>query len=151
MIRISKITASIQTPSFGIRQTPSQIFTGIFQTNSTLVITQTIPTLSQSKHTPIFHNPKSIISSRNSSQILYQVPNILPKFQIRPFTGSVTHNPISRNIDSFVKKIVIVVTKEASIKKNTSGCSREAAGQSGAAGSVAEEAVGVSEVFVTLS
>lgn len=145
---IPQVTTSIQSPPFSFGPTPSQSLTSLVQTLSTPIGAHSFPALPQSIHLP-FHFPYSKTTVFRRGPL--DNPNHLRKILLKlRFIRRVFLAADDGRWGNFGVEAVVVVTEEAAVEENAGGDGGEAAWDLGAAGGVAEEAVGVRQVVEAL-
>lgn len=158
---VSQIAASIEAPAFFPHPaTSSNSHSSLIQTFSTSISSKALPTLRQCINTHHFDSakPSSFLNS-NSRHVPDSIPDTLNKpinsiifvFIFNSCVLGTTLDVVKRRRNGLLVEAVDVVTEEAAVEKDGGGEGREAAGELGAGGSEAEEAVSMREIKVALS
>lgn len=157
--RIPQITASIQSPPLGTRQTPSHCRLSIHQAISTPLLINCLPTLCQciGHNRSSFHpcHRKTLLLHSCFSYVIDHFINFLRELRSRVIilenaTWLTAPNHIMIRVNALVEEAVIVIAKEATIKIYSSCNGRKASGELGAALGKAGEAIILWEITVAL-
>lgn len=152
--RIPQITPSVQRSPFPTRQTRPNLPSRLFQTLPTPLPPNRPPTLRQPEY-PVPALPAHGVPPTRDRH-LRQVPDHLPHPPRKPGHHrrvphrAITVHRVRRRVDRLVVERVVVVPQEAPVEEEAASDVRQAAGETGAGGRVALEAVVVDEVVVAL-